>query len=187
MLQIVTSKLSSNLSSLANPVVSFSRWFHQQHDDSGPSSILRQALSWVKFFNISNESNLAFSIVNGAALVYIDSLGANPSGKATVLKDAISQERQHCLDKLSSLFAIDAPSIYFRPSCLENTFAEVSLGSFKIRKRAQESKPQDFSFGNQTTLMNATRIARAMQLSNPILIEGVSEIDGIRIDFVELR
>ena len=187
MLQIVTSKLSAHLLSLAKPIVSFSRWFCQQYENSGHSSVLRRILSWVEFLNISNEASLPFSIVNGAALVYIDSLGASPSGKATVLRDTISEERQHCLDSLSSIFAIDASSVYFRPVRFEITSTEVSLGSFNVGKRGQQSKTQEFSFDNRTTVMNAARIARAMQLSKPILIEGVSELGGLWVHFVDLH
>ena len=170
-LQITVSKLSPTLSRLAGAIVSFSRWFHQWYEGNGPSSVLRQILSWVEFLNFSIERDLPFSIVSGAALVYIDALGANPSGKAAISKDAISQERQRCLDRLSSLFAIDASALYFNKPQLTITDADISLGSFTIRKRTRESKLTNFTFDNRTTMTNATRIARALQLSKPILIE----------------
>ena len=172
MLQIARSKLIPTLGKLADPIVSFSRWFEQRYRGTGPSTPLRQILNWIEFLNLSEESNAPFSIVHGAALVYIDGLGASPSGRISISRDAISGERQACLDVLGSFFTVDARSIYFANPKLEQTESSISFGPFSIPKKAHLSKDSKFNFDTPTTAINACRIARALQLSRPVLVEG---------------
>ena len=171
-LQIAVAKLTPRLSGLAGPIVSFSRWFEQQYHGSASSLSLRQVLSWIDFLNLVDVDDISFSIVHGGAMVYMDALGANPSGKLRTSREAVSQERKACLDTLSSVFNLDAAATYFRPSTLDLEGDHLSIEKFTILKRTAQNKIAKLNLRTPTTLKNIMRIARALQLPKPILIEG---------------
>ncbi|KAI4153338.1 MAG: hypothetical protein LQ340_002377 [Diploschistes diacapsis] len=171
-LQITRSKLDAQLLHLAEPLVSFSRWFETRYQEGEPSISLRQILTWIEFLNLSPEENVQSCIVNGAAMVYIDTLGANPSGKVGTSMNSISQERQASLERLGSLFTLDAAAIYFDKPELIVSSASLTIGSFSIPRHGEENKSINFNLQTPTTLNNAMRIVRALQFPNPILIEG---------------
>ncbi|KAF1847542.1 P-loop containing nucleoside triphosphate hydrolase protein [Cucurbitaria berberidis CBS 394.84] len=162
-LQIIRSKLRPNVAQYAEAIVSFSQWFNDKYNTSVASSIsIRDTLSWISFINKSTHDDPIFGIVHGAAMVFIDTLGANPAGLLAISATSIDDERRACLQHLSELLGRDVA-----PFCFGD------IGSFSIPKFSlAASEAADFSLDAPTTRSNAMRIARALQLVKPILLEG---------------
>lgn len=173
--EIVRSKLKSSIPvQHAESIVKFSQWFNEKYNTSAASSIsIRDTLAWVAFINSSTEDNPIFAIVHGAAMVFIDTLGANPAGLLAISSASIDEERKSCLRKLSELLNQDVTPVYFRSNDVLSTAHTFQLGAFAIPKFSP-TKDEDVSFSLEapTTRSNATRIVRALQLPKPIMLEG---------------
>ena len=170
--EIVSAKLSSNLAHLARPMVQFSLWYSFKYNDTESQRLsVREVLAWVDFVNKSQLPNIYQSVLHGAAMVYIDGIGANPAAKSTAIV-SIPQERAVCLSQLSELFHHDMASIHNTSPLYSESQSSIIIGPFQILKLSNTANQTDFSFEPPTTLGNAVRIARALQLPKPILIEG---------------
>ena len=171
--QIVEAKLPSNLRSFARPMVHFAEWFGERYRSSTSTSIsVRDVLAWVKFMRGYQSSDSYFSILHGAAMIYIDTLGANPSALLAIDSDRIWEERTKCLQQLSELLQYDVSAIYYKPVELINEDQQLSIGAFSIAKQSGSDADPDFAFQAPTTKLNAMRVIRALQVQKPILIEG---------------
>ncbi|KAK1027794.1 AAA ATPase midasin [Friedmanniomyces endolithicus] len=172
--QIVSAKLGANAQSYATAMVAFSQWFNKSYNTSASSSVsIRDSLAWVQFVNAFVEMDVVAAIVHGAAMVYIDTLGANPAGLMTLTGANLDEERTVCLAQLSRLLEADAGAIYSAPSDVTKADQSVTIGPFAIRSRVSGSAlPATFTFDAPTTRRNAMRVVRAMQLSKPVLLEG---------------
>ncbi|CAO2651483.1 Nn.00g040530.m01.CDS01 [Neocucurbitaria sp. VM-36] len=173
-LQIIQSKLKPNVAQYAEAIVSFSQWFNDKYNTSVASSIsIRDTLAWISFIHKSNHPDPVFGIVHGAAMVFIDTLGANPAGLLAISATSIDEERKACLHHLSKLLRHDVAPFYFSAVNISSTDVEFQLGSFSIPKfSSAASEALNFSLEAPTTRSNAMRIVRAMQLPKPILLEG---------------
>lgn len=172
--EIIRSKMKPSAVQHASSLVKFSQWFNQKYNTSAASSIsIRDTLAWVTFINASPDDNPIFGIVHGAAMVFIDTLGANPAGLLAISAASIDEERRSCLLQLSELLGEDVQSAYYGSNQVNSSAETFQLGSFSIRKVSQTST-EDLSFSLEapTTRSNATRVLRALQLSKPILLEG---------------
>ncbi|KAH7115054.1 hypothetical protein B0J11DRAFT_122747 [Dendryphion nanum] len=173
-LHIVRSKLKPAVSQSAVSLVSFAQWFNEKYNTSVASSIsIRDTLAWVSFVNSFQGEDPAFAIVHGAAMVYIDTLGANPAGLLAISPTTIDEERKACLHRLSKLLGRDVSPFYFGDTSVTVDASSLRLGPFAIPKFS-ESAAEDASFAMEapTTRSNAMRVLRALQLSKPILLEG---------------
>jgi midasin len=173
-MQIVQAKLKSSVSQHAGCIVSFAQWFNEKYNTSVASSIsIRDTLAWVTFINNSPTDEPNFGIVHGAAMVFIDTLGANPAGLLAIPQASIDEERNVCLHRLSKLLGEDISPLYFNTSRVVATDQSLQFGPFSIPKFSQAAT-EDISFSLEapTTRSNAMRIVRALQLSKPILLEG---------------
>ncbi|RMZ31983.1 hypothetical protein D0859_03901 [Hortaea werneckii] len=172
--QIVSSKLKPDARHCATAIVGFAQWFKARYNTSATSSIsIRDALAWVQFVNAFADVDVTIAVIHGAALVYIDTLGANPAGLMTLTGKSLNEERQECLAELSRLVLADASAIYSVPAQVIKSTSELSIGPFSITNRAGSTAlPETFSFDAQTTRNNAMRVLRAMQLSKPVMLEG---------------
>jgi midasin len=173
-MQIVQSKLKSNVAQHAGCIVSFAQWFNEKYNTSVASSIsIRDTLAWVTFINNSPTDDFNFGIVHGAAMVFIDTLGANPAGLLAIPAASIDEERKACLHRLSKLLGENISPLYFNNARVTATDQSLQFGSFSIPKVSQAAT-EDISFSLEapTTRSNAMRIVRALQLSKPILLEG---------------
>jgi midasin len=171
--QIVEAKLPSSLRKFAEPMVHFTEWFGQTYRSSASTSIsVRDVLAWVKFMNGCRTSDPYFSVLHGAAMVYIDTLGANPAALLAINPDSIRQERTKCLEKLCHLLQHDVSSIYCKPVQLVNEENQITMGDFSIAKETGTDADPGFAFEAPTTKLNAMRVIRALQVQKPILIEG---------------
>ncbi|KAF2187283.1 midasin [Zopfia rhizophila CBS 207.26] len=172
-LQIVRSKLMPAVSQYAGSIVSFAQWFNEKYNTSAASSIsIRDTLAWVTFINNSRNSDPIFGIVHGAAMVFIDTLGANPAGLLAISPACIDEERNACLHRLSKLFGTDVSPFYFSAIDVTASSGILKLGPFSIPKFSQSAEDPGFSLEAPTTRSNAMRVVRALQLPKPILLEG---------------
>ncbi|KAF2634774.1 midasin [Massarina eburnea CBS 473.64] len=173
-LQIVRSKLKPSAVHHASSIVSFAQWFNEKYNTSVVASIsIRDTLAWVTFINNSPSEDPLFGIVHGAAMVFVDTLGANPAGLLTISSASIDEERKACLHQLSNLLDTDVSPLYFNAISIVSTPETFQLGAFSIPKFTQTTETDlNFSLEAPTTRSNAMRIVRALQLSKPILLEG---------------
>ncbi|KAI1868220.1 hypothetical protein JX265_007043 [Neoarthrinium moseri] len=143
-LQIIWSKLRSEFHACAPAIVDFSFW------------------------HISP----AAAVIHGAATVFIDTLGANPSALIALDPKSMDSQRQQCLDKLSQLLKADATSIYRAPLELVVNPQELRIGDFAVARAATDDFEAGFALHAPTTKLNAMRVIRALQVQKPILLEG---------------
>ncbi|KAI9815509.1 MAG: hypothetical protein M1827_002643 [Pycnora praestabilis] len=172
-LQIVSSKLTGSTSSFARPVVQFAQWFGETYNYSATSSIsIRDVLAWVEFINDCHKSDSDFAMLHGCAMVFIDSLGANPAAILAISHDRLHEERQKCLSKLSELLARDLSTLYFKEVEVVINPSTLAVGAFSIPRSVVSSTDETFNLNAPTTKLNAMRVIRALQLRKPILLEG---------------
>ncbi len=173
LLEIATARLAPRNANFARPVVRFARWFQDNFGGSTHSSLsIRDALAWIDFMNRTTYLEPFDAYIHGAALVYVDSLGANPAALVSILPHNLAQERRGCLDHLRSLVDIQASSLELEIPHLGMTENSLSIGPFSMSRGAFASPTPLFRFDTPTTRMNLLRIVRALELQKPILLEG---------------
>jgi midasin len=171
--QIVDAKLDDKFKQFAKAMVHFAEWFGQSYRSSASTSIsVRDMLAWVKFISSCNSADPYFAVLHGAAMVYIDTLGANPAALLAINPEGIREERAKCLQQLSTLLRHDIQPIYSKLVELVNQANLLTMGDFSIPKQAGTNADPDFAFEAPTTKLNAMRVIRALQVKKPILIEG---------------
>ncbi|KAK1598724.1 ATPase [Colletotrichum navitas] len=173
MLDIVLSKLDPAFKSYGKPVVQFAHWFGQVFRSSSSTAFsIRDILIWVSFINLCGPASPQFAVVHGAATVFIDSLGANPSALLAMDPKALDSQRQKCLDRLSELLGYDTAAIYRAQPEVTLTEDRLSIGEFGLPRAAARSTDPSFAFNAPTTRLNAMRVMRSLQMRKPILLEG---------------
>ena len=172
-LQIVESKLSPATKRFAKPMVDFAEWFGEKYRSSSSQSIsVRDLLAWIQFINGVKTNDPYYAILHGAAMVYIDTLGANPAALLAINPESIAEERASCLHQLGSFLGHDVSAIYYTRIDVVDQDATLAFGDFSIPKASTSAKDAAFAFDAPTTKMNAMRVVRALQVQKPILIEG---------------
>ncbi|CAI4218341.1 unnamed protein product [Parascedosporium putredinis] len=152
--QIVTQKLDKEVKGVASIIVGFATWFGETFRSASTTAFsIRELLVWVQFVNQCHGIDPVFAIVNGAATVFIDSLGANPSGLIALDSEGVIVQRRNCLNKLSELLGSDISSIYDSNPQLTHDDARISIGGFSV-----PAFPM--------------MVVRALQMQKPILLEG---------------
>lgn len=172
--QIVETKLAPEMKRYAKAMVDFAEWFGQTYRSSSTQSIsVRDVLAWVKFINGFPLMNPYAAVLHGAAMVYIDTLGANPAALLAINPETIHEERLRCLNQLSLLTDHDMVAEYPTQVKISVSDRSLSFGDFTIEKIASVGTPDvGFAFEAPTTKFNAMRVIRALQVKKPILIEG---------------
>ncbi len=171
--QVVRAKIHAAARHFTSALVLFAAWFTQRYTQRTTSVSLRDILSWVSFVNRYAPDDTLFGIVHGALMVFIDTLGANPAAMRPILPSCLSDERRCCLDELNKLLAVDASAIYNENAELVITDANARIGQFFVSRGPLAKKDTEFTFLTPTTRLNAMRLFRAMQISKPILLEGM--------------
>ena len=172
-LQIADAKLIGLNKSFAEPIVRFARWFGETFTLGTTSSVsIRDVLAWVKFIQTSKASEPIFAVLHGAAMVYIDTLGASPAAMLAVGPEQLQTERQTCLAYLGELLGTEVSSIYHQPVQLSINGASLEVGPFSIATSGPPKLDSNFNFQAPTTRLNAMRVVRALQTRKPILLEG---------------
>ncbi|KAK5990072.1 Midasin [Cladobotryum mycophilum] len=170
---IVREKLDKSAKAHVKAMVQFAAWFGEifRPMATTPFSV-REVLAWVQFINAFPESDPIISIVHGAAAIFVDSLGANPSAILATDINAIQNQRQDCLNKLGELLGRDVSSVYQMQPELAMSDSSLTIGDFSTPRTPEASSASGFAFHAPTTRLNAMRVVRAMQTSKPILLEG---------------
>lgn len=172
-LEIVTHGLANKAQSIARVIVNFAHWFAGEFRSSASAAVsIRDVLAWVSFMNTTNIDNPAFGLYHGAALVFIDTLGANPAAILSIEPTAISYKRQQCLNALQRLAGTNLEGFFTQVPGIEESDLAVRIGDFALPRVSSSTRPDNFAFEAPTTRLNAMRIFRALQLSKPILLEG---------------
>lgn len=171
--EIVRTKLVDNSKPLVKPIVGFASWFGKTFRAmaSAPFSV-REILVWVQFINNFQSSDPVVSLVHGAATIFIDSIGANPSAIFATDPKSIHELRLKCIAKLSELIGKDVSHVYQTHPQLEMNDQSLTIGSFTIPRFTSGSADPGFAFHAPTTRLNAMRVLRALQMQKPILLEG---------------
>lgn len=172
-LPILTAKLNSPVENAPKAMLEFSKWFKATfHNSSATSISIRDLLGWVDFVNRCQTSDPMFAIVHGAAMVFIDTLGANPAAMLAVATDNLEKSRQACLEKLGELLGCDASRIYHQAAAISVENSDLCIGPFRLPMCAGSEPDPQFIMDAPTTIANSVRIARGLQTSKPILLEG---------------
>ena len=171
-MDIAQAKLATELLGFSQPMVDFAAWYAAKYYPVAPHISIRDFLSWIEFVNTFHENHLFAALLHGAAMVYIDGLGANPASKLSIAETAVPQERQVCLSKLDELFGHSLSSSYNEIHQLSTTSDRINVGPFSLSKSASLTPDPEYSLKAPTTIGNCMKIMRALQLRKPILLEG---------------
>ncbi|KFA48162.1 hypothetical protein S40293_06892 [Stachybotrys chartarum IBT 40293] len=170
---IVLAKLAPRAKNLVDIILQFAVWFGETFRSMASTRFsVREILGWVQFINNFQEGDPAAPLVHGAATVFIDSLGANPSAILATDPASINELRVRCLARLGELIGKDVSSIYqTQPELILSDHA-LTIGGFSVPRLNKESAESKFAFHAPTTRLNAMRVLRALQMQKPILLEG---------------
>nr|XP_039270627.1 midasin-like [Styela clava] len=181
-------KFSSEISEVfADMMVKFIKWFVSTSFGTRYNKSIRDVVKWVAFCNVCAQSIKPLEYIqilaHGALLVFIDSVGSGMSDNTEIRNEA----RRACISKLLELLS---------HSTLDNYVTELSkqqlmdfsqgtaksgvslsadcfgVGPFSILRGPSEPILNEYCFSAPTTSVNTLRLLRALQLSNPILLEG---------------
>lgn len=174
-LQIITSKLDQDLKQFGPSFIEFAEWFGKIYGAGDASSgiiSLRDMLAWVGFANkLFSSIGTELSVLHGAAMVFIDSIGTNSSAALAETPEILKSRKLDCVKKLSKLLHKDLASAYLEKFQVSISDNEVMVGPFSYPRTGKSS---DLSFNLQapTTAANAMRVLRGMQVKKPLLLEG---------------
>ncbi|KAH8894978.1 midasin [Thozetella sp. PMI_491] len=177
---IISSKLDPKFTQLrdhesrstAAIIVEFTSWFGKTFRPSSATAFsLRDILAWVEFMNKCPSPLPEFALLHGAATVFIDTIGANPSALLAVDPKEMEAQRQVCLEKLGKLSGCSLTSLYLDEPQVRIDNTVLSIGDFSIARSNATADHVD-EFRAPTTKMNAMRVIRALQVNKPVLLEG---------------
>lgn len=174
-LDIVVDKLKPPFRPLAHVIVDFSYWFGKTCRSSSATAFsIRDILVWVNFVNHAESMQPAMAVLHGAATVFIDTLGANPSALLSLDPKTMDEQRQKCLHKLNELLGdgIDVTAIYRNEPQLAIGQGFVQIGEFSVARMPSGEDDSAFAFDAPTTKMNLMRVIRALAVNKPVLLEG---------------
>ena len=171
--QLVQAKILPQFRSFSDILVQFAQWFRAEYHPSATSTIsIRDVLTWVDFIQVWQAQDPYLVLLHGAAMIYIDTLGANPGALFSIPTNRIQQEREKCLEKLSILLDYNVAPLYRERSHVVIDEHQLSIGSFSIERADGATDDPGFNLRASTTQKNAMRVLRALQLKKPILLEG---------------
>lgn len=172
LLDIARVKLGQPYTVFAPAMIAFAIWYCGRYNPITPSISIRDLLSWIAFVNRFGSLDTHFAILEGAAMVYIDRLGADPAAKTWISNESIHHERDSCLSRLSQLFQYDMDTMYRQQLPVSISEETLTVGPFEVS--VHQKLPQDSSYSLEapTTKRNVTKIVRALQATKSILLEG---------------
>lgn len=172
-LPILSQRLNLKEESVAKAMLKFAKWFKVTFQNTSATSLsIRDLLAWVDFVNTCQSADTEFAIVQGAAMVFVDTLGANPAAMLAISLNNLEGNRKSCLDKLSELFNVDASKIYWESTSVSAEPGVLRVGPFALPTAGTADPDPQFTMDAPTTIANSVRIARGLQSSKPILMEG---------------
>ncbi|KAL4867700.1 hypothetical protein BDV12DRAFT_197981 [Aspergillus spectabilis] len=174
-LPILQMKVTAQSEQIPRAMLQFAKWFKRTFQGSSTNSLsIRDLLAWVDFVTKCQGSDPLFAVVQGAAMVFIDTLGANPAAMLATTLHNLEGNRRLCLDRLQELFDVDASNIYLQKSVIDVDVEErvLRVGPFNLTINGDAQPDPEFIMDAPTTIANSVRIARGLQLTKPILLEG---------------
>ncbi|KAL2395412.1 Midasin [Exophiala dermatitidis] len=171
---IVQNKLSVQRKHLAPAMLDFAMWFRRNFHNTASTAVpLRDLLAWAGFINHTAFLEESIAFTQGAFMVYVDSIGANPAGMTATGSADLYEARRRCLEHLQTLVKIDVYSNYHETPELNIITQGLHVGPYLLPCAEIQSRQEpDLVFGAPTTLQNTMRIVRALQMPRPILLEG---------------
>lgn len=172
-LQILRATLRDDRAHLAPSMVSFAQFFCRTFTSAltSPSVSIRDLLAWARFSNL-RDLDFREAFVQGAALVYIDALGAMMLGYDQDESAVLDDQRTQCLAELTRLVGFECRPHYQIRYQLQSTSKKIAIGPYEVSEGDSVVARDRFEIEAPTTFLNATRVFRAMQLRKPILLEG---------------
>lgn len=174
-LQIIESRLNTNVKQFAKCIAQFGEWFGKTYGGGNASSgivSLRDILSWVSFVNaLTSDISPELSLFHGACMVFIDSVGSNASASLAQSPEVLHENRQICVRKLSDLSECDFTGEYDKSYAVEVNEQALKIGPFSLTRTVADDT-KEFNLAAPTTAKNALRVLRGMQAKKPILLEG---------------
>ncbi|EAU37909.1 conserved hypothetical protein [Aspergillus terreus NIH2624] len=172
-LPILQRKITLSSEEISRGMLQFAKWFKWTFQSTSSTSLsIRDLLAWVDFVNKCETTDPLFAIVQGAAMVFIDTLGANPAAMLASSLHNLESNRRLCLEKLHEIFGVDAASIYFQKAAIGVEGGSLHVGPFALSMNVDSNPDPEFIMDAPTTIANSVRIARGLQLPKPILLEG---------------
>lgn len=169
--EIITSKLHSSVKKHVTAMVNFSNWFSEAYGSGEKSISMRDILSWVKFVNMYSADS-TFALIHGVSVVFLDRLGANPSGVLTNITEDLRRQKESCVRMLSDLTRQNFDIHLNAPVTISVDDTHLRVGPFNLTKGPCSPDNVPFNLQAPTTAMNVLKVVRAMQLRKPILLEG---------------
>ncbi|CAG8078285.1 unnamed protein product [Penicillium salamii] len=172
-LPILSMRLNLKDEKVTKSMLKFAKWFKTAFQNTSTTSLsIRDLLAWVDFINTSQSPDTQFAIIQGAAMVFVDTLGANPAAMLAMSLNNLEGNRKSCLTKLSELFGVDASKIYGESTSVSVEPGVLRVGPFALPAAGNADPDPQFTMDAPTTIANSVRIARGLQSSKPILMEG---------------
>ncbi|QPG72905.1 hypothetical protein FOA43_000208 [Brettanomyces nanus] len=175
--QIVSAKLNGQVKKFTDTIVNFSRYYGLQlgggKTDTGVIS-LRDILAWIQFINFCHDDGIDdhVALLHGACMVFIDALGTHSTSYLAENEEKLRDVKLSFVNKLSEFVKMDLAAIYSEKAVVTSGSDHLLCGHFKIGKKMADSSISSFSLQAPTTAANAMRVARALQVRKPILLEG---------------
>ncbi|CAI2169296.1 7876_t:CDS:10, partial [Funneliformis geosporum] len=182
LLQIIESHfVHESLAGYGQKILDFIEWFSHALGNRIITISLRDILSWVLFMNSTIEQLGSHeSFIHGGYLVFFDGLGSNATTGSLLSGQVLKEFRMKCLGKLVDLNSdLKLDNVVNRSFASDNNMGKIisteslfGIHPFYITKGTLGSTQITFTLQAPTTLDNAMRVLRAMQLKKPILLEG---------------
>ena len=171
------------MSKIAEKMLSYVEWFNNSicRNPSAPCIglilSLRDVLAWTRFIIQAREANKDLNIwdayCHGASLMHLDGLGLG-TGMSLQMASSISTLARSFLsnqvENSNQVTALGKSSGNFNFTRTDELFG---LHPFWVKRGQHSSSHSSFNFEAPRTAENAYRVLRALQLSKPILLEGM--------------
>ncbi|KAI9852998.1 MAG: hypothetical protein M1838_002777 [Thelocarpon superellum] len=173
LVQIAEARLPLSLTPFAPAMVRFAEWFSTTFTLSTAAAIsIRDVLAWVDFVRHCTMPDPFLALLHGAAMVFIDALGANPAAMLAIAPDRVTTERQRCLTRLGELLHEDLHGRYMAPIQISRSASALTVGPFSVAAVGPAQADPSITLQAPTTRQNAMRVVRGLQVRKPILLEG---------------
>ncbi|KAJ2709359.1 AAA ATPase midasin, partial [Coemansia spiralis] len=164
----------------ADVMLAFVAWLRDDQRVLQHSLSLRDYLFWADFVAATHgRIGVRESVVHGACLVLLDAIGAQGSALAIGMRRA-DAVRAECVRHLRHLAGWQVPALGVEPArelpsgagAVVRGGGRVGVEPFMVAEGALGGAGAGLALDAPTTLDNAVRVLRAMQVGRPLLLEG---------------